>query len=186
MIANARHLPLSIAVVIWLNALPYVSRLPRGTGWVAEYLPDEGFLVPGLIFSHAMYSMPAIPLIWALRHREKPGLVWTLAFVVVTAFTWYAHKDYDMSADAQAATGLVVFPLVAMVAAYAVLAIDRELRRLINESLKRIFVTKNTRKNFGLLEKIPGFNNLPETLQVMIVFVLVSLSFTLFTLIFAP
>jgi hypothetical protein len=183
---NSRHLPMSIAVLIWLNALPYLSRLPRGSDWVAQYLPDEGLLVPGLIFFHAMYSMSAIPLIWVLRHREKPGLIWTLALLVVTMLTWYLNKDYDLAVDPQAAIGLVTIPLISMVAAYGVMAVDRELRQLLHESIHGMFVKQNTRKNFGLLEYIPGFSELPETVRILIGVVLVSLTFSLFIFLIEP
>lgn len=186
MSANRNRLLLSIAVVTWVNALPYLSRLPGGTDWVAQYLPDEGWLVPGLIFSHAMYSTPAVPLIWALRRREKPGLLWTLALLVVTALIWYCNKDYDLAADAQAAIGLAIFPLWAMVAAFGVLAIDRDLRQLLHESLRRLIVKQNMRKNFGPLEHIPGFRELPDTLRIIIAIFLVSLTFNLFLFLMAP
>jgi len=183
--AYPHHLFLSIVAVIWVNALPYLSRLPRGADWVAQYLPDEGFLIPGLILSHAMYSTPAIPLIWALRHSKKPGLIWTLALFVVTSLTWYCNKDYDLAADAQAAIGLAIFPLMAMVAAYGVLAIDRELRQLLHECLGGMIVKQNMRKNFGPLQYIPGFRGLPDTLKFIIAIVLVSLTFNLFLVLIA-
>jgi len=133
-----------------------------------------------------MYSTPAIPLIWALRHREKPGLIWTLALLVVTTLTWNLNKDYDLAADAQAAIGLVIIPLLSMVAAYGVLAIDPELRQRLHESIRGMIVKQNMPKNFGLLDYIPGFRGLPDTLRIIIGIVLVSLTFTLFTFLFAP
>lgn len=179
-------LPMSIAVVIWLNALPYLSRLSRGTDWVAQYLPDEGLLVPGLIFIHLFYSLPAIPLIWALRHKEKPGLVWTLALLVATALTWILHKDYDLSADAQAAIGLVTFPLISMVVVYGVLAFNRELRQVLYESIRGKFVQQNPRKNFGLLERIPWVRDLSETMRTIIGLVLFILAFSLISFVLGP
>ena len=117
----------SATVLVWVNALPYLSRLTKGLDWATQYLPDEGALVPGLIFFHVFYSTPAIPLITSLRESEKPGLPWTLALAAVTALTWAFHKDYDLAADAQAATGLVILPLVTMGTAYIILAVCRSL-----------------------------------------------------------
>jgi hypothetical protein len=122
---NQRQIAWSVAVLVWVNALPYLSRLPRGMNWVAQYLPDEGFTLVGLVFFHTLYSAPAIPLIGYLRKSEKPGLSWVLALLAVTALTWLFNKDYDLAADAQAATGLVIFPLCAMGAAYGILALGR-------------------------------------------------------------
>jgi len=184
--ANPHHLLLSTVIVIWINALPYLSRLPGGIDWVAQYLPDEGFLIPGLIFFHVLYSTPAIPLIWALRHRKKPGLTWALSLLVVTTLIWYFNKDYDLAADAQAAIGLVIFPLVVMVAAYGVLALDKELRQPLYQSLRGFITKQNMRKNFGPLNYIPGFRGLPGPLQYIIAIALVSLTLNLFLYLIGP
>ena len=122
---SARQVTWAIAILLWVNVLPYLSRLPRGMDWVAQYLPDEGFTIVGLVFFHTLYSTPAIPLIKSLRSSERLGLFWALAFLAVTALTWLFNKDHDLAADAQAATGLVVFPLCAMGAAYGILALGR-------------------------------------------------------------
>ena len=126
---SAGQLTWSIGVLIWVNALPYLSRLPRGLDWAAQYLPDEGWLVFGLLFFHALYSAPAVPLIKSLRESEKPGLFWALALLAVTVLTWVFNKDYDLAADAQAATGLVIYPLLAMGAAYGILALGRKFQK---------------------------------------------------------
>ena len=97
---------------------------------MGQYLPDEGFLLVGLVFFHACYSLPAIPLIGSIRKIRKPDLPWILAFVAVTVLTWLFHQDYDLSADAQAATGLVIFPLFTMGFAYLIMMLGRRLTRL--------------------------------------------------------
>ena len=126
---NAHKIAWSVVVLVWVNALPYLSRLPRGTDWVAQYLPDEGFTVIGLIFFHALYSTPAIPLINSLRKSEGPRLYWMLALLSVTVLTWLFNKDHDLAADAQAATGLVIFPIMAMGSAYGILALGRKFQK---------------------------------------------------------
>ena len=179
-ILSARQLTWSTGVLIWVNALPYLSRLPRGLDWAAQYLPDEGFLVPGLIFIHTMFSLPAVPLIWSLRKKEKPGVIWALALGVVSVITWSTHKDWDLGADAQAATGLVIFPLIAMVAAYGVLAMDRELRESLGISIRTWVDKQSTGWNPGLSERIPGFRHLPKALQFIVVYILVGIFLTLY------
>jgi hypothetical protein len=159
--------------------------LSRGTDWAAQYLPDEGFLVPGLILSHALYSTPAIPLIWALRHREKPGLIWTLALTVVTSLTWFFNSDWDLAADAQAATGKVVFPITTAIAAYGLLAVDRELRELLGKAIRTWLEKQSTGWKPGLSERIPGFRNLPKALQFIVVYILVGLFFSLYAYLMA-
>jgi hypothetical protein len=138
---SARQLSWSVGVLIWVNALPYLSRLPRGLEWVAQYLPDEGWLVFGLLFFQAFHSAPAIPLIKSLRESGKPGLFWALALLAVTFLTWIFNKDYDLAADAQAAMGLVIFPVMTMGAAYGILALGR---RLQNNETKRADLSEPT------------------------------------------
>lgn len=118
----------SVGVLIWVNALPYLSRLSGGTDWVAEYLPDDGYLVVGLVFFHVFYSSPALPLIKSLLETEKPDLVWAIALIAVTLLTWFTHEGHDLSADAQAATVLVIMPLITMGIAFGIIAIGRKLR----------------------------------------------------------
>ena len=119
------QLQVSAAVLVWMNALPYLSRLPRGLDWVAQYWPDPGFEVVGLIFFHAFYSLPAIPLINSLREDGRPGFVWALALVLASTVSWLFHMDYDLAADAQAATGLVILPAMIAGLAWVVLAAGR-------------------------------------------------------------
>lgn len=126
---NPRQIIWSVGVLIWVNALPYLSRLPKGTDWAAQYLPDEGWLIFGLIFFHALHSTPAIPLIKSLRESQRPGIPWAIALLTVTALTWFFNYDYDLAADAQAATGLVIFPLMAMGAAYGILALGHKFQK---------------------------------------------------------
>ena len=40
----------SVALVVYVNLVPYACRIWRGPDWVAQYLPDEGHLVLGLLF----------------------------------------------------------------------------------------------------------------------------------------
>jgi hypothetical protein len=183
---KTRHLILSIAVLIWVNALPYCSRLPVGTDWAAQYLPDKGFLVPGLILFHAMYSMPAIPLIWSLQRGMKPRMFWILALLVVSVLTWAFNKDYDLSTDAQAAIGLVIFPLLTMVAAFGVLALDNGLRPALRKSLGEKIAKHSGRGNYGPLERIPGFGELPETIRILITYALIFCAFWVCAYLVAP
>jgi hypothetical protein len=117
----------SVGVLIWLNALPYLSRLPQGRDWVAGILPDGSgipFLL-GLLFVHAMYSLPAIPLVRALIKSQKATLPWAIALGVVSAFIAYTFKDVDLCCDANAAVMLVNIPLFAMGIAFVILAVGQ-------------------------------------------------------------
>lgn len=163
--AKLLRLLLSACLIVWTNALPYLSRLPRGAAWAAEYWPDEGVVVFGLVFILAMFSMPAIPLIWGLRQPGQPGRVWILAWLVVTVLTWLLHMDLDLAADAQAATALVIFPLLTMGAAYGVLALNGAMRHSIGKWLRGKFMVEAKQRRFGLLDQVPGFSALPEQIK---------------------
>ena len=100
-------------LILYFLLLPYLSRIGGGPGWVAQYLPDEAMLVPGLIFFAAFNAIPAITLIrlapaWQGVNR-LPAL---LSLAVMTLLTVVFHYDYDLASDAQAAIGLVVFPVL--------------------------------------------------------------------------
>ena len=98
-------------IFVFFNLLPYLSRLPRGIQWVKQYLPDEGMLVPGLLFFHAFNSLPAVVLIYPLATKKTSPLAFCLTFLTMSILIVLANKDYDLASDAQAAIGLVVFPL---------------------------------------------------------------------------
>ena len=126
---SSRQIAWSVAVLIWLNALPYLSRLYKGWDWVAGILPDgSGFpFLLGLLFVHAIYSLPAIPLVRALNKSQRPTLPWAIALGVVSAFIVFAFKDVDLCCDANAAIILVNIPLFAMGIAFVILAVGQRL-----------------------------------------------------------
>ena len=119
----------SVGVLIWLNALPYLSRLYRGWEWVAGILPDgNGFpFLVGLFFVHAIYSLPVIPFVRALIKSQLPTLPWVIALGIVSAFMIFAFKDVDLCCDANAAIILVNIPLFAMGIAFVILAAGQRL-----------------------------------------------------------
>jgi hypothetical protein len=119
----------SVGILVWLNALPYLSRLHKGGDWVAGILPDGSGLpfLLGLLFVHAIYSLPAIPFVRALSKSQRPTLPWVIALGVVSAFIVFAFKDVDLCCDANAAVILVNIPLVAMGIAFVILAVGRKL-----------------------------------------------------------
>jgi len=41
----------SAVIVVYTDVFPYFCRLWRGAEWVAQYLPDEGHLLSGTLFS---------------------------------------------------------------------------------------------------------------------------------------
>ena len=103
----------AVLLIAYFILLPFLSRIGGGPGWVAQYLPDEGLLVPGLIFFALFSSIPAITLIGLLPSSpESARLPEIIAFVVMSVLTVLFNYDYDLASDAQAAIGLVVFPIV--------------------------------------------------------------------------
>ena len=126
---NPKLIAWSVVVLIWLNALPYLSRLHQGRDWVAGILPDgSGFpFLFGLLFVHAIYSLPVIPFVRALIRSQRPTLPWAIALGVVSAFIIFAFRDVDLCCDANAAIILVNIPLFAMGIAFVILAAGQRL-----------------------------------------------------------
>lgn len=117
----------SVGVFIWLNAIPYLSRLYKGWDWVAGILPDgSGFpFLLGLLFFHVIYSLPVIPFVRAIIKSQRPTLPWVIALGIVSAFSVFTFKDVDLCCDANAAIILVNIPLFAMGIAFVILAVGQ-------------------------------------------------------------
>jgi len=109
--------------LIFINFLPYLSRVAGGWEWVAQYWPDPGYELFGLLFFHSCYSTAAIPIILGIFRSRTSRLPWLLPLVVVTALTVLIHHNYDLASDAQAAIGLMVFPLFTMVIGFLALGL---------------------------------------------------------------
>ena len=126
---NPKQIAWSSVVLLWVNALPYLSRLHQGRDWVAGILPDgSGFpFLFGLLFVHTIYSLPVIPFVRALVKSQRPTLPWTIALGVVSALMIFSFKGVDLCCDANAAVILVNIPLVAMGIAFVILAVGQRL-----------------------------------------------------------
>lgn len=120
----------SALAIVYVNLVPYLCRLPHGVQFAAQYLPDEGQFVLGFLFLTAFASIPAFPLIVAIIYRRRLPATLAACVVAVTAVLTYWHHDYDVSADAQAAIGLVVIPFYALGLTTAVGAVSAALELL--------------------------------------------------------
>lgn len=109
----------SIAALLCI-AMPFLSRLPGGFDWVAQYLPDKGrFLVVALLMG-AFALVPAIVVFFAAL-LSKPPFYFPVLFstLVALAMLGYWHHDNDLVADAQAAISLAIIPIYAAGLAFA-------------------------------------------------------------------
>lgn len=94
--------------------VPLLSRAPRGSDWVAQYLP-------GAMFFGAFALIPGIVVFVAFLVSKEPlYLPGVLATIIAYALLVVLHYDNDLSADAQAAFTLMIFPVI--VAGVAVIA----------------------------------------------------------------
>jgi len=101
----------SVIILVYVNLVPYVSRIWRGVEWVAQYLPDEDHRLSGLLFFGGFASLPAISLMVAFLLRKRIPVTLSVSIIVATAMLAYWHYDYDLRSDAQAAIGLTrAFP----------------------------------------------------------------------------
>ena len=93
-------------------ATPFLSRLPRGSDWMAQYLPDEGHFILGSLFFGAFAMFPALVVFFAARFSQSP-FYFPVVFgtLVAISMLWHWHHDNDLAADAQAAISLVFIPI---------------------------------------------------------------------------
>ena len=101
----------SAIIVAYTNLVPYVCRMWRGAEWAAQYLPDEGHRLSGMLFFGAFATLPSIPLVAAFLLRKWIPVTFFVSIIVTTALLVFWHHDYDLASDAQAAIGLLVIPL---------------------------------------------------------------------------
>jgi hypothetical protein len=114
-------LKLGLAAALVCLALPLLSRLPKGMPWVAQYFPDEGYVLIAILFFGGCALVPAAVVLVAFLVSRGPRY-WPGLLAAVTAFVMlaYWHHDNDLAADAQSALTLVFIPLyVAAIAAAA-------------------------------------------------------------------
>jgi hypothetical protein len=95
-------------------AMPFLCRIPRGGTWVAQYLPDEGHLISGMLFFGAFALVPAV-LVFCAGLISKPPFYLPVVISTLVALTMlgYWHHDNDLAADAQAAISLIFIPIYA-------------------------------------------------------------------------
>jgi len=95
-------------------AMPFLCRIPRGGTWVAQYLPDEGHLISGMLFFGAFALVPA-GLVFCAGLISKPPFYLPVVVSTLVALTMlgYWHHDNDLAADAQAAISLIFIPIYA-------------------------------------------------------------------------
>ena len=103
----------AIVLLFYVNLLPYACRLYRGAEWAAQYLPDKGHTLSGLLFFGGFASLPALPLIASFWLRKHLPFTFLTAGLVATVLLVAWHHNYDLAADAQAAIGLVFIPIYA-------------------------------------------------------------------------
>lgn len=89
--------------------------------WVAQYFPDDGYLLIAILFFGGCALVPALVVLVAFLVSRGPRY-WPGIFAAAAAFVTlsFLHHDNDLAADAQSALTLVFIPLYA--AAIATLA----------------------------------------------------------------
>jgi hypothetical protein len=101
----------SVIILVYVILLPYACRIWRGIEWVAQYLPDEGHRISGLLYFGGFASLPSIPLVLVFLLRRWIPITYVVSIIVSTSLLVFWHHDYDIALDAQAAIGLIFIPL---------------------------------------------------------------------------
>ncbi len=113
----------ALGFVLYVNTIPFASRLIGGLDWVSAYFPKPPDLVSGLLFMGVFGSLPAIILVVAYAFRARAPIAFAVSLISTSSLLLYWHHDYDLSADAQAGLGFVFFPLYTFAIAGAVYAV---------------------------------------------------------------
>jgi len=94
--------------------MPFLSRLPRGIDWVAQYLPDEGHLLIGTLLIGTFAMVPAVAVFCAALLSKPPFYFPVLlGTLVATIMLAYWHHDLDLTTNANAPIALVIIPIYA-------------------------------------------------------------------------
>ncbi len=101
----------SIAAAFCL-AIPFLCRIPRGSDWVAQYLPDEGHVISGTLLFWCFAMIPAV-LVFCAGLVSKPPFYFPalISTLVALSMLGYWHHNNDLAADAQAAISLIFIPI---------------------------------------------------------------------------
>lgn len=99
-----------MSVMLFGIVLPYLACLPRGTSWLMQYVDTGlgGFLFFSLFNAIAWGSIVALSFLF----RRPASLL--AAVALGSGYLAWSHYRLDLSADAQAALGLVFIPIHAL------------------------------------------------------------------------
>ncbi len=128
---------LALLIVLYVNLLPYLCRLPKGIDWAKQYLPNEGNFIGGLIFFHCFYSIPAVLLILSIYTSTKYAIPFIFTFSTVTITTIYFNSGYDLASDAQAAIGLIFMPIIVFFVGFIAFLLGHAIQYLINKNANK-------------------------------------------------
>jgi hypothetical protein len=102
---------LRIAIVVFGIMLPYLARLLRGLDWFRQYT-DLG--LPAFLFIQGFNALAVGSIVGlSFWYRRTSSLLLPAVF----GFGWlaWAHGTLDLKSDAQAAIGLAIIPIYALV-----------------------------------------------------------------------
>jgi hypothetical protein len=101
----------SLLLIAYVNVLPFVSRLPGGIEWFAQYVPPEEYRISGILLFAAFSSVVALPLILAFLLRAAIPTTFIISVVTATLLLASFHYTFDLSSDPQAAIALIMAPV---------------------------------------------------------------------------
>lgn len=115
------------------SVLPFFSRLPQGSEWLAQYT-DTGF--GGWMFLSVSNAI-AWGCILAVSSKYERPVSLLVPCVLGFGFLAWAHGTLDLSADPQAAIALVIIPIYALVP----IVVGGKLGYVLDRKLRRKVIT---------------------------------------------
>jgi hypothetical protein len=102
-----------ILAAIGCLLLPFLSRLPKGFAWMAEYFPYDS---EGALFILIFMAVPAVVVFLAFLCSRGPRF---LPGLLATAAVWVSlilfHFNNDVSSTSSAPISMVIIPVYAAV-----------------------------------------------------------------------
>ncbi|MEI9961154.1 MAG: hypothetical protein WDM76_08540 [Limisphaerales bacterium] len=131
-----------IAIIVIGILLPYLARIPRGYGWLAQYFSNDSFLVNfgGALFLGAFNAIAWGSILYvSFRYKHPVSMLFPAIFGF--GFLAFCHFNLDLASSSTAAVALAFIPIYA--AAFFVSVGALQLGYFCDKLLKRHDAAKN-------------------------------------------
>ena len=101
----------SVFLILYVVALPYLCRLPRGFEWADQYVSMQSNVFSQSVLLGLCSTLPAIPLVANFLLAKRIPITFALSCFTTTALLVFLYHDYPFEGDGQAVLGLIFIPV---------------------------------------------------------------------------